>query len=362
MTSLTNNTNITDPDCIEEGFPILCSICLGPNPLIRMTKIPYAKQCKICERGFTVYRWKPEGRNTRFKKTEICRTCAKLKNVCQTCILDINYQIPVQLRDNLLQAQNNVNLPQSKLSLGLAVEKYESQLNLNQSNDSAQLNNNYRNSIANNALIENFTYRNNNSEPYYKRNQQKPCSFFLKGNCNRGVNCPYSHEISTNDNNQFKLQKQNIEDRYFGKNDPVANKLLSNLQTNSNQVTPNNMDNCSLFLNYANLDFSSPLSTEELSAVFSVYGPIQSINFLPNHSAAFINYISSSSASLALEGLSGKLHFRNSPEIPSLQYAKQKSKNSSSKHNNTIHKSIQPEIHLKHHILAPPGIRLTKPN
>jgi len=27
----------------------------------------------------------------RFKKTEICQTCAKLKNVCQTCIFDLQY-------------------------------------------------------------------------------------------------------------------------------------------------------------------------------------------------------------------------------------------------------------------------------
>ena len=27
----------------------------------------------------------------RFKKTEVCQTCAKLKNVCQTCLLDLDY-------------------------------------------------------------------------------------------------------------------------------------------------------------------------------------------------------------------------------------------------------------------------------
>lgn len=38
----------------------------------------------------------------RFKKTEICQTCAKLKNVCQTCILDLQYNLPVQVRDKVL--------------------------------------------------------------------------------------------------------------------------------------------------------------------------------------------------------------------------------------------------------------------
>ena len=27
----------------------------------------------------------------RFKKTEVCQTCAKMKNICQTCLLDLEY-------------------------------------------------------------------------------------------------------------------------------------------------------------------------------------------------------------------------------------------------------------------------------
>lgn len=41
-------------------------------------------------RPFTVFRWCP-GRGARFKKTEICQTCCKIKNVCQTCLLDLQY-------------------------------------------------------------------------------------------------------------------------------------------------------------------------------------------------------------------------------------------------------------------------------
>lgn len=35
----------------------------------------------------TVFRWNPG--QGRFKKTEICNTCAKIRNVCATCILDL---------------------------------------------------------------------------------------------------------------------------------------------------------------------------------------------------------------------------------------------------------------------------------
>eukprot|EP00045_Choanoeca_perplexa_P015413 m.193262 g.193262 ORF g.193262 m.193262 type:complete len:132 (-) comp16978_c2_seq1:78-473(-) len=85
----------------SSDFPIVCETCLGPNPYIRMTKQSYGSACKVCDRPFTVFRWNP-GKDARFKKTEICQTCSKIKNVCQTCLLDLEYGVPTQLRDRLL--------------------------------------------------------------------------------------------------------------------------------------------------------------------------------------------------------------------------------------------------------------------
>jgi len=49
--------------------------------LIKQMKDQFGAECKICQRPFTVFRWKA-GTKGRFKRTEICQTCAKLKNVC----------------------------------------------------------------------------------------------------------------------------------------------------------------------------------------------------------------------------------------------------------------------------------------
>lgn len=93
----------------ESDFPILCEPCLGESPYLRMLKHPLGKECKICGRPFTVFKWKA-GTNGRFKKTEVCQTCAKLKNVCQTCLFDLQYGLPVEIRDKFLGDQK-INVP-----------------------------------------------------------------------------------------------------------------------------------------------------------------------------------------------------------------------------------------------------------
>ena len=50
----------------------------------------------------------------------------------------------------------------------------------------------------------------------------------MKGECKRGEECPYRHEKPTDPDDP--LSEQNIKDRFFGVNDPVAEKLLNRHQ------------------------------------------------------------------------------------------------------------------------------------
>ena len=75
-------------------FPILCESCFGDNPYVRMQKQTLGGTCKMCERPFTLFKWRPS-RGDQYRKTEICQVCSKVKNLCQTCILDLEYGIVI---------------------------------------------------------------------------------------------------------------------------------------------------------------------------------------------------------------------------------------------------------------------------
>ena len=86
-------------DLLARGFPGVWKLLLPPGSLLAPGLIVQIRTVntlwlylvfQICARPFTVFRWCP-GVRMRFKKTEVCQTCSKLKNVCQTCLLDLEY-------------------------------------------------------------------------------------------------------------------------------------------------------------------------------------------------------------------------------------------------------------------------------
>lgn len=73
----------------NSDFPVLCEACLGSSGFVRMIKDTFGGACKMCNRPFTVFKWRPA--RGEYKKTEVCQACSKVKNICQTCILDLEY-------------------------------------------------------------------------------------------------------------------------------------------------------------------------------------------------------------------------------------------------------------------------------
>ncbi|CDS01308.1 hypothetical protein [Sporisorium scitamineum] len=176
------------PGAEELEMPILCEACLGPNPYIRMTKDSQGKICKVCTRPFTVFRWNP-GAGSRFKKTEICTTCAKAKNVCQTCILDLQYGLPVQVRDAALGIKTSTQTSDK-------AKKYQADVMDKQLEGVTSAVGS--SSRAGQELLRKATRK----EIEYKRDRpmsEKLCSAFARGNCERGDACPFKHELPADD-------------------------------------------------------------------------------------------------------------------------------------------------------------------
>ncbi|ESK94569.1 rna binding motif protein 22 [Moniliophthora roreri MCA 2997] len=281
----------------QSEFPILCETCLGDNPFIRMSKQEYGRSCGTCARPFTVFRWNP-GSGSRFKTTVICQTCAKIKNVCQTCLLDLEYGLPTQVRDTALGYQSEA--PTSDINREYYAQNMESKLEGNKSgldNGKAQ--------SAGKEMLKQLA----RTDPYYKRNRPKICSFFVKGECTRGDECPYRHEKPADN----ELAHQNIQDRYHGRNDPVANKVLAQHSENQGLKPPEDESIMSLFLSSL-----APESTEQsirarvLQSLPSIEpAKLKSVVHVTKTRCAFINFKDRETAERAAQAWANGLDVDN---------------------------------------------------
>ncbi|XP_059308988.1 zinc finger CCCH domain-containing protein 49-like [Lycium ferocissimum] len=272
----------------RSDFPIICESCLGDSPYVRMTKADYDKECKICTRPFTVFRWRP-GRDARYKKSEICQTCSKLKNVCQVCLLDLEYGLPVQVRDTALSINSNDAIPKSDVNREYFAEEHDRRARAGIDYESS-----YGKVRANDTIL-----KLQRTTPYYKRNRAHVCSFYIRGQCTRGLECPYRHEMPETG----ELSQQNIKDRYYGVNDPVAMKLLNKAGEMPSLEPPDDESIRTLYVG----GVDARVSEQDLKDQFYAHGEIESVKMVLQRGCAFVTYTTREGAEKAAEELANKL-------------------------------------------------------
>jgi pre-mRNA-splicing factor RBM22/SLT11 len=277
----------------ETEFPLVCETCLGDNPYVRMTKQPHGKKCQVCENPFTVFAWQA-GTKGRLKRVEICRSCAQAKNVCQVCIYDLQYGLPVKVRDKVLREAGASGatsaVPQSMANR--AWYTAQQQRALEQGQDL----------VGTSAVAHAKLSEMARMEPRYERNLAKLCSFFARGECNRGSDCPFRHEMPKDRNDP--MSAQSTKNRFYGSNDPVANKILGRKRRieDEQQKEAGDYEKARATL-YVRLRGDEPfpaLTEEALRDLYYAFGEIVSIKAQAAKGQAFIEFTTPEATDLAI--------------------------------------------------------------
>lgn len=285
----------------DTEFPLVCETCLGDNPYVRMTKEPFGKKCQVCETPFTVFAWQA-GSKGRLKRVEICKSCAQAKNVCQVCIYDLQYGLPVKVRDRVLKETGSAGavtaVPQSMANRAWYTAQQERALEQGE------------NMVGDtNALAHAKLQEMANMEPRYERNMAKLCSFFAKGECNRGANCPFRHEMPRDRNDP--MAKQNTKNRFYGESDPVANKILGRQRRREEETKKEDEDGydkarATLYIRFQG-DAPFPNLTEpDIREQFYSFGEIVSVRVQAEKGQAFVEYTQPDDCELAIASMNKK--------------------------------------------------------
>ena len=150
----------------------------------------------MCMRPFTVFRWRPS-RGTNFRETNVCQTCARLKNVCQVCLLDLEYGLPSAMRDNMLA---RAGMHVDEMSQNVANRDWQQQILEQEAAegrafdyDAVESKEVLRKLAESNPLIT-ITDGTKPTADSAKTKENLPvCKFWARGNCKRGASCPFRH-------------------------------------------------------------------------------------------------------------------------------------------------------------------------
>ncbi|KAF2191398.1 hypothetical protein K469DRAFT_623019 [Zopfia rhizophila CBS 207.26] len=285
-------------------FPSVCERCLPDNPYVQMLKEDYGAECKICTRPFTIFRWKAD-RTARQKSTNICLTCARLKNCCQCCMLDLSFGLPIVVRDAALKMV--APGPQSDINRQYYAQEHEKEIEGGRGAIEAYEKTDEK--------ARELLRRLATSEPYYKKQRRleaeaegaKGAQKALPTPGGAGGDSPGGHipgPIRTRDSRGPVNARGGARAGRGGR--------LPGAQAAPNPqdcIPPTDPNVTSLFVTGVEDD----LPEHELRTHFSQYGQLRSVVCSHRAHCAFINYTKRRDAESAAEALQGKVVIKGCP-------------------------------------------------
>ena len=328
------------PNGMEVGidFPFVCETCLGPNPYVRMVKMPPGdKLCKISGRGFQSFRWRA-GPGGRWKETMVEYTVAKDKNICQACLVDMTYGVPVGVRDALL-ASGAAPAQQASITSDPNAAFYWAQ------KDAAASQGGQLQHLEPSRQLLHLARGIQSQEKKQVtawRNLPKLCSFWLNGTCSRVVQgkCPFRPcngmfefpEIASS-NRDMRLElierlkkegavevmrtldpavrealhgagkgnkEEAIKKRYEGSDDLSKRYLRRAREAAPNLEAPKDTSIMSLWIGGVEVP---TITEQDIRDVFYSYGEIRAVRLLGAKRCAFIEFTSRAAAEAAAAAL-----------------------------------------------------------
>jgi hypothetical protein len=175
-----------------------------------MTKLPInSKLCQMSKLPFQAFRWKA-GAGGRYKETIVSSVVARDRNICQACLNDLQFGLPVGVRNSLMKKNERDNHSSLKLPTSTpGLQQHYHQIAQEQQTADYQETQSIWNESEGtvNHQLALFSQRHCNNDGKSRntivvqkysdktafRNLPKLCSFWLNGTCSRVVrgSCPY---------------------------------------------------------------------------------------------------------------------------------------------------------------------------
>ena len=275
-----------------------------PNSLVTRTSSNShaGKECKLCSRPFTVFRWKAD-RTSRQRQTNMCLTCAKLKNCCQCCMLDLSFGLAIPVRDAALK----MIAPGPKTDIN---KQWYAQVNEDEIAEGRGPLDAYQKT---DEKARDLLRRLANSEPYYKKQRREEEEEGAAGPAGqRALPAPESSgdvpshtpgPIRTKDSRAARAGKGSGRG---GKSFPGTAQLPPSAADIEPPSDPNVV---SLFVTGVEDD----LPQHEIEKFFAQFGKLRSVTCSHRAHCAFVNYQSRAAAEEAAAACQGKARVKGVP-------------------------------------------------